>query len=1830
MARNFVRASATRIRFTPGALTLTDAGNRTFVGICKRASVGGQHSIVGLNYSTDVSAMMQWQDTTNKLKFSVNGANVFQVSTFTVPVASNWVLVAAGKTSGTTTPRFHLYVYDTNTWTHEDAAGTMIDGSGQTTTTVEIGSIFNGFDSFDGDIALAGIFPSVLTDAQVETLPFSLMAWLSLSPAGLWLLDQSDTAQNVIDMTGGGANQTAITGTSVSTNSVPIFSYGYPVLRAERPVVAGAPVLDAAGLASSSGTAGLTAKWAADSAGLASSSGTAAITVAPVSSDAILNPWSDVSVNSWTTDTGGTTSLYAAIDETTASDTDYVQSPANADSSSYYETAVEARVDPVSSSGHIVHYRYRKLNAADTVDLTVSLRQSDATEIASWVHSGIGTTWTTQDQTLTSGQADSITNYADLRLRFVPTVTGGAPSKVADRGSVADTASSTTTAVSMSAGGSITVGNYLIARVAADNSGGGGAARTVTISDPRGNSWTVLTQANRDPGAANEGTTCTIAYAKVANAYSNGDSITVTYSGAVVADSVVIEEWTGIHATVPEAQGATTATGGSATPSIARDPQAASNVVYCALAIEGPGSDSYTEDSDTTSGTWATLTVIGGSNATADLNQKTAGAYKAVSAGGSQTWDPTITSRDWAAVAFAIAKAVSTNRAQVSWANFELPGGVVTHVLAAAGLASSSGIAAVGDLIPVASAGLASSSGTAALGTLLPVASVGLASSSGTAAVGDLIPIASAGLASSSGTGAANLTMPLASAGLASSSGSADLLTGVVLASAGLASSSGTAGLLVGVVLEGTGLASSSGTGAVLVGSVLTATGMGSSSGAVAANLLFPLAASGLASSSGAAVARLVGGAPALIAHLTTDISDANATSYDTASFTSTVDRPLFVGVLVADTAAVLTPTLSKTGVSLSSLGGIEFDTAGTRRGIFLFVGIPTSTSTGVLTITPTEAVVGCGWTIFEATNHDPTDLIEGSAITASGNGTAIAATLPAFVSTNNVAVAVMAVDVDGTFTAGQNFTIIGQDVSASAAPVQSIASERATNDETVDATGPAGLWGTVAAEVRASTGAVVQPLAADGLASSAGTAALRLEMPLAETGLASSSGSALLGALPPLEATGLAASGGAATLQVAYEVVAVGVASSLGTGAIVQTLSLASAALASSSGSADLLVSATLTATGFASSAGAGTLTTAITLEVTGVASSSGQADAGLRTPLATAGLAASDGSATIGVLLPLAASGVAASSGTADVMVGVVLIATGLAASTGTADVTAPIRTEATGLASSSGAASVLVEVRLVSDGMAASSGLGALELAVPLAGTGLASSSGIAGLALGLPVAATGLAASDGSAAVLTAVTLAGSGVAASAGAGSLAATSALVSSGLASSDGSAALVMSADLSAAGVASSSGVADALLSIGLVASASAASSGTASADLIAGLTGAVVASSSGAGDLHVVSGLASSGLAAGAGAAGLIATWTFAAAGLASSSGVAGLEVPGDLEGLGLATSSGSAPLIVAVDMRAAGAASSSGAASLAVIAPLSSIGVASSSGAATLVAGVTVAAAALASSAGTGAVVVTATLAATGVASSSGVAGLATTAVLAASGLAFSAGAGALDARAVLEAAASASSSGSAIAAVSAALTGVGLASSSGMASTAVRAELVAGALASSSGSAAMEIPGAGAIEAVGLASSAGSAELTLVALPLEAAALASSAGAASLAIPAVLGAQGLAAAAGEADLVVSEPLQAPVLVSSSGSAALILEIRLGGVGAATSTSSATATLTLALMGSGLASTLGAARFARPYVGHPTKSSGPSGQSSVSDGTGRTSVMGNPGGN
>jgi len=135
-------------------------------------------------------------------------------------------------------------------------------------------------------------------------------------------------------------------------------------------------------------------------------------------------PSADTSIGSWEDEGGGTTTIFQSIDEVSANDTDFVRSEL-APSNSPYVTKLSNMEDPLLSTGHIVRYRFEKDAAAGSqIDLLVELREAYVNEgtpgivRASKTETNIDDSWNAGTFTLSAGEADSITDYTDLFLRF--------------------------------------------------------------------------------------------------------------------------------------------------------------------------------------------------------------------------------------------------------------------------------------------------------------------------------------------------------------------------------------------------------------------------------------------------------------------------------------------------------------------------------------------------------------------------------------------------------------------------------------------------------------------------------------------------------------------------------------------------------------------------------------------------------------------------------------------------------------------------------------------------------------------------------------------------------------------------------------------------------------------------------------------------------------------------------------------------------------------------------------------------------------------------------------------------------------------------------------------------------------------------------------------------------------------------------------------------------------------------------------------------------------------------------------------------------------------
>ena len=118
-------------------------------------------------------------------------------------------------------------------------------------------------------------------------------------------------------------------------------------------------------------------------------------------------PISDDVSGAWLPSTG--IDLFATIDEDIPSDTDYDYTTV----ASTFQVALSAPDVPAPTDVHLIKYRIQ-----GTRNLTVTLKEGAST-IASWAHTPAPASWTTFEQSLSSGEISSITDYSNLRLEFI-------------------------------------------------------------------------------------------------------------------------------------------------------------------------------------------------------------------------------------------------------------------------------------------------------------------------------------------------------------------------------------------------------------------------------------------------------------------------------------------------------------------------------------------------------------------------------------------------------------------------------------------------------------------------------------------------------------------------------------------------------------------------------------------------------------------------------------------------------------------------------------------------------------------------------------------------------------------------------------------------------------------------------------------------------------------------------------------------------------------------------------------------------------------------------------------------------------------------------------------------------------------------------------------------------------------------------------------------------------------------------------------------------------------------------------------------------------------
>jgi len=124
-------------------------------------------------------------------------------------------------------------------------------------------------------------------------------------------------------------------------------------------------------------------------------------------------PDSDISAGLWEP-IGGESTLFDAVNG--ATDSDYIEA-LNGENTTC-ELGLTPITDPAVSTGHILRVRLQGTGSGGPERLMIQLFEG-ATQRAASPNLVSRGSWSTQTYTLTAGEADSITDYSDLRVKLV-------------------------------------------------------------------------------------------------------------------------------------------------------------------------------------------------------------------------------------------------------------------------------------------------------------------------------------------------------------------------------------------------------------------------------------------------------------------------------------------------------------------------------------------------------------------------------------------------------------------------------------------------------------------------------------------------------------------------------------------------------------------------------------------------------------------------------------------------------------------------------------------------------------------------------------------------------------------------------------------------------------------------------------------------------------------------------------------------------------------------------------------------------------------------------------------------------------------------------------------------------------------------------------------------------------------------------------------------------------------------------------------------------------------------------------------------------------------
>jgi len=216
MSRHLDKTAHDYVTLAPGAVPV---GGPVTVVLVFRLDAGGTHDLMA---SQTAGSSQVWA-------LNWSGGQAFATfgggfrSGQTGMSATTWYMYAFSKAAGSALVRDHLCAMTAagpaDTWTHANMTGVIADGTGPIDH-IWLGRAFG--DYLGGNIAAAAVFAAVLSDGAVEALRPGIQEWVDAGAVALWVGDNAP----ITDLAGGGANQTAIAGTTVDLSTEPpAFSY---------------------------------------------------------------------------------------------------------------------------------------------------------------------------------------------------------------------------------------------------------------------------------------------------------------------------------------------------------------------------------------------------------------------------------------------------------------------------------------------------------------------------------------------------------------------------------------------------------------------------------------------------------------------------------------------------------------------------------------------------------------------------------------------------------------------------------------------------------------------------------------------------------------------------------------------------------------------------------------------------------------------------------------------------------------------------------------------------------------------------------------------------------------------------------------------------------------------------------------------------------------------------------------------------------------------------------------------------------------------------------------------------------------------------------------------------------------------------------------------------------------------------------------------------------------------------------------------------------------------------------------------------------------------